>query len=339
MSKVTNFRPATNAPALPSHAELMAADKAAQDLMVRIGAMDRLPRLARPGPYTPMEACRHAALRQRESLLSRDACQEMAGSLQQGLRTPPTREVATMVVGQLLAAYPTSKIANPEAFFDTLVFDLLDEGFPDIVMAAACQQLRRSSKFMPAIAEVIEACRSKKETYTAICRAHMRYQAKLDEIHEVLHLTGGDPDMREANRQGNYGVLAVEYMKGADNEYWYDPWLNPDLMERDRESDEEYETRILALKAAAAADPNAFAIREMEARGRRDGHDSADENRVRAAADPLQFVNHEVQRLGLALIEKGRSREQVAAYVRAYSAAFEARTSELRAKRQTGRGA
>ncbi|MGO4389437.1 hypothetical protein AB4Y85_18060 [Microvirga sp. 2YAF29] len=333
MSNITKLRAEQNTPSLPTQAALMAAEKAAQNYMARISVLDRLPRLSTPGTYVSLEVCRHAALKQREQLMSRDACRELARPLQQGLRMPPTPDVAKMVVGQLLTAYPTSKIGNPEAFFETLVFDLVDEGIPDIVMAAACQQLRRTSRFLPAIAEVIEACRSKKSTYTAICRGHMRYHDKLDEVHNILHLTGGDPDAREADWKGHHGILAVEYMKGAGNEYWYDPWLNPDLMERDGEGDEEYDARILALKAAAKADPETFAIREMEARGRRDGHGSADENRLRAAADPLQFINHETMRLGKALLGQGLSSEHVRVYVRAYQTAFEARVAEQQVNR------
>lgn len=61
------------------------------------------------------------------------------------------------MVGMLLDAYPHGR--PTQAFADTLLHDLVALDFSPEVVATACQTVRRSCKFAPSVAEVVDACR------------------------------------------------------------------------------------------------------------------------------------------------------------------------------------
>lgn len=62
------------------------------------------------------------------------------------------------MIGMLLDAYPHGR--PTQAFADTLLHDLVSMGFSPEVVARACQTVRRTCKFAPSVAEVVEACRA-----------------------------------------------------------------------------------------------------------------------------------------------------------------------------------
>lgn len=93
--------------------------------------------------------------RQRLALLPEQAeAEELAKIAREALAicTPAVvkREVATLV-----GSFPNAALSNPEIFLSSLVFDLLDKRIPDAVVVLACRRLRRSSRFVPAIADVL----------------------------------------------------------------------------------------------------------------------------------------------------------------------------------------
>ena len=58
-------------------------------------------------------------------------------------------------------------------YLGALCSDLHEMGFQPAVVSAACQRLRRTTTFIPEIAEVIEVCRKVQGEYTAtasLCR-------------------------------------------------------------------------------------------------------------------------------------------------------------------------
>lgn len=60
-----------------------------------------------------------------------------------------------------LAALVDSRMRLPHnlpIFLEAAIFDLVDLGFQPCVVAAACQKLRRESKFFPEISEIVAAC-------------------------------------------------------------------------------------------------------------------------------------------------------------------------------------
>lgn len=60
-------------------------------------------------------------------------------------------------VAQLIGAFPNANPTDPETYIAALVFDLLDSQIPDAILILACQEIRRTARFLPTIAEVIEA--------------------------------------------------------------------------------------------------------------------------------------------------------------------------------------
>jgi hypothetical protein len=66
--------------------------------------------------------------------------------------------------------------ANPATYLNALCFDLVELGFQPAVVAAACQELRRTATFVPVISELIAACRTVQERYVSLQRltAHAR---------------------------------------------------------------------------------------------------------------------------------------------------------------------
>ncbi|MFC6743207.1 hypothetical protein [Methylobacterium tardum] len=66
------------------------------------------------------------------------------------------------VIEGCLAALIDTRVRVPHnlpIYLEALIYDLRDEGFPPAVVAAACQRIRRESKFLPEISEVLTTCR------------------------------------------------------------------------------------------------------------------------------------------------------------------------------------
>ncbi|MCJ2125114.1 hypothetical protein [Methylobacterium sp. J-077] len=86
-----------------------------------------------------------------------------------------------------LAALIDSRMKLPHnlpVFVEAAIFDLVDLNFPPSVVAAACQKLRRDSRFFPEISEIVAACR---ETLA-------RYQEQRRQVAKALS------DRRQAER-------------------------------------------------------------------------------------------------------------------------------------------
>lgn len=92
---------------------------------------------------------------------------EMAAAAAKGLAiispSVAAREVATLV-----AAFPNAAPASPEIFMSTLIYDLLDLRIPDAILVEACRRLRRTSKFLPSISEVVRAAESLREDWRMV---------------------------------------------------------------------------------------------------------------------------------------------------------------------------
>lgn len=98
---------------------------------------------------------------------------------------PVDRDVTRVAVALLFDARARQP-ANPEAYVNTLVFDLVDLGYPPAVVAAACQRLRRETVFVPEIAEVIAMCEQVRKSYAARVNIAQRALDAKAAVHEVL---------------------------------------------------------------------------------------------------------------------------------------------------------
>jgi hypothetical protein len=82
------------------------------------------------------------------------------------LAVPPDAKANRVFVGILLDVYPAGA-GDVDAFKKIVSNDLVDEGFPPIVVAEALQTLRRTSKFRPALSEIVDACHEGRRRWTA----------------------------------------------------------------------------------------------------------------------------------------------------------------------------
>ncbi|WP_370237835.1 hypothetical protein [Brevundimonas sp.] len=82
-------------------------------------------------------------------------------TLQAAIDAPVNQRALAMSVGILLDAYPQVREAR-DAYYATLVHDIEDEGYGPHIVAEACRRLRRTLRFVPSVAEALDACREAK---------------------------------------------------------------------------------------------------------------------------------------------------------------------------------
>lgn len=71
-------------------------------------------------------------------------------------------------VAQLIGAFPNASPTDPETYVTALMFDLRDARIPDAILMLACQEIRRTSKFVPAIAEIFQEAKRHLEAWEAV---------------------------------------------------------------------------------------------------------------------------------------------------------------------------
>ncbi len=99
---------------------------------------------------------------------------------------PPDRAQTTALVGMLLDAFPNGRPANLSAYADSLVHDLLDMRFSPAVVAMACRSIRRGSKFLPSVAEMVEAAESAKEKLSLAIRQANHTAGAMEKAKAIL---------------------------------------------------------------------------------------------------------------------------------------------------------
>lgn len=282
MSNIHTFHPGQSQPAqreasaLPTLADLVAANRNVASYAAAQDRARNLPDLPKPQALVvgTAEKWRQTALGQRRQLLSSRAASEAAAAVRDAFRGPQHPPVVLLLLAQLLDCYSGDKVGNPKTYLEALAFDVSEAGYANATVAAACLDLRRTSKFRPSIAEVLDRCRAKHQYAQAVADGHWRYVERLKAVHLLLHHTGGDPDPAEVAAHApcpNEPLLVAEYAKGSANEWWYDDTLNVDLMFEAGESDEEWRQRFLRMKAEAEADPAGHRLRVERARGAQAG--------------------------------------------------------------------
>jgi hypothetical protein len=78
-----------------------------------------------------------------------------------------SRPWLSLVLGQLLGSFPTSNLPNATIFTRLLLEDVAAEEPTYAELSTACRRLRRTMKFMPSIAEVMEVLAEEKATWGA----------------------------------------------------------------------------------------------------------------------------------------------------------------------------
>jgi hypothetical protein len=90
----------------------------------------------------------------RRGLVPRAVLPAVIRDLQLALR-PASENELRMAVARLTTSYPTARPPSPEGYILALLEEL--SGYPADVVIAAVREVRRTVKFLPAVAEVVEA--------------------------------------------------------------------------------------------------------------------------------------------------------------------------------------
>lgn len=104
------------------------------------------------------QVCREALSGMLARAASLPALMAINDALDEALKADPDEGV----IEACLAALIDTRVKLPHnlpVYLEALIYDLKDESFPPAVVAAACQRIRRESKFLPEISEVLATCR------------------------------------------------------------------------------------------------------------------------------------------------------------------------------------
>lgn len=125
----------------------------------RRSPLDPVP-VPRPGDYRKADV----AHRWIEAFPDPDAIRQMVETIERVLATAPSQDTTRLQLSIMLDAFPNAGKEPREAYFATLVHDVIDEGHPPHVVAEACRTLRRTSRFVPTVSELLGQCEAKRST-------------------------------------------------------------------------------------------------------------------------------------------------------------------------------
>jgi hypothetical protein len=111
--------------------------------------------------------------------------QDRARQIAQALQADGSRKAIVAMVAMLIDAFPSGRPANPEAYLDAIVYDLLAMRFSASVVAMACQSVRRTHKFLPSISEIIEAANTAVEEFEAAERHALRSAEMIERLRKI----------------------------------------------------------------------------------------------------------------------------------------------------------
>lgn len=70
----------------------------------------------------------------------------------------PDRNATMLLVGMMLDAFPNSGREPRDGYYATVVHEIIADGYGPSVVATACREVRRASRFLPTVSEMLEAC-------------------------------------------------------------------------------------------------------------------------------------------------------------------------------------
>lgn len=112
---------------------------------------------------------------------------------------PATAKEIAVNLGMLLKAFPNSGRDDVRAFGDMLIADVRDEGPSIAAVVRGCAKLRRTAKFLPVIAEVLEAIR---EVDDGIRAARLRLETMPARVAELKRSVEEGKRAEERKRGG-----------------------------------------------------------------------------------------------------------------------------------------
>jgi len=100
-------------------------------------------------------------------------------ALEATLTAPDPRSTVVMI-GMLVDAFPNSKASG--AYIDAATHDVVSSGFSPFELATACRDIRRSCKFLPSIAELLDACAKVRKSNQSGLYLAQRLERALDRL-------------------------------------------------------------------------------------------------------------------------------------------------------------
>jgi hypothetical protein len=109
------------------------------------------------------------------------------------------RQEVAKQVALLIGAYPNGNPADPEIFVRMLIDDIVAAGPTFVVLQAACHKVRRSSRFLPTIAELLEAIEEAEDEWTPrFCAIHVGIDQVRENAEKLRAEVTAEVEKREA---------------------------------------------------------------------------------------------------------------------------------------------
>ncbi len=98
----------------------------------------------------------------------------------------PDQRATRYLIGLLVSAFPHGRPADQDVYCESLLHDAMNLGFPPQVVAGACRALRRTLRFLPAVAEFVEACEAQRREIRVALDYAQRLKERLARAAEIV---------------------------------------------------------------------------------------------------------------------------------------------------------
>jgi len=98
----------------------------------------------------------------------------------------PDANASRVFIGLMVVGYPSGRPADMDGYLETLLYYAGSQGFSPQVVAAACQKLSISAKFMPSCAEFVTAAIEAREGFDSTRRSALMIQRRLQWATDAL---------------------------------------------------------------------------------------------------------------------------------------------------------
>lgn len=119
----------------------------------------------------------------------------------QSLARPADRPYVGLCLGSLMAAYPNLGKGELEVYARLLLEDVIDAKPSLLVLERACRAVRRTTRFLPSIAEVLAAIRSEQEGERRIERRLASFDGDVERAQQLIARAEADLEFIEHRRR------------------------------------------------------------------------------------------------------------------------------------------
>jgi hypothetical protein len=97
------------------------------------------------------------------------------------------RGSVSLQLAMLLGSFPTSNVPDVKVFTRMLLDEVMAEGVDAITLQAACQKIRRTSKFVPTISEILATIDQQRKLWTERVEAARNVHAMMQELERARY--------------------------------------------------------------------------------------------------------------------------------------------------------